>query len=72
MFWIAMNEQLDIEQKTRLTLSQHLAFKAACSDLGIKQADVMRALILQFLRDHHANTALQSIGLKSTARADTE
>lgn len=47
------NEPLDIEQKTRLTLSQHLAFKTACAEIGIKQADVQRALILNFLRDHH-------------------
>ena len=67
-----MTEPLDIEQKTRLTLSQHLAFKAACQDIGIKQADVQRALILQFLRDYHANTALQAVGIASTARAATE
>lgn len=67
-----MSDPLDIEQKTRLTLSQHLAFKAACADIGIKQADVMRALILQFLRDHHANTALHAVGIGATARADTE
>jgi len=70
--YLDMHESLDIEQKTRLTISQHLAFKSACNDLGIKQADVQRALILQFLRDHHQNTSLQAIGLKTTARADTE
>lgn len=68
MMNVAMaNEPLDIEQKTRLTLSQHLAFKQACSDIGIKQADVQRALILSFLRDHHRNTALQSLGLQATS-----
>ncbi len=72
MLLLMTHENLDIEQKTRLTLSQHLAFKSACNALGIKQADVQRALILQFIRDHHQNTSLQSIGLKTTARADTE
>lgn len=67
-----MSDPLDIEQKTRLTLAQHLAFKSACAEIGIKQADVMRALILQFLRDHHANTALQAVGIQSTARVATE
>lgn len=66
------NEPLDIEQKTRLTLSQHLAFKTACAEIGIKQADVQRALILNFLRDHHRNTSLQSIGLQSTSSQATE
>mgnify|MGYP006274327749 CR=1 FL=1 len=66
------HEPLDIEQKTRLTLSQHLAFKQACSEVGIKQADVMRALILNFLRDHHRNLSLQTIGLQSTTGQDTE
>ena len=65
-------EPLDIEEKTRLTLSQHIAFKAACQQIGIKRADVMRALILQFLRDHHANTSLQSIGLQATSAQATE
>jgi hypothetical protein len=32
----------------------------------------MRALILQFLRDHHANTSLQSIGLQATSAQATE
>ena len=66
------NEPLDIEEKTRLTLSQHLAFKAACSDIGIKKADVMRALILNFVRDHHRNTSLQAIGLQATSIQATE
>lgn len=66
------HEALDIEQKTRLTLSQHLAFKTACAEIGIKQADVQRALILNFLRDHHRNTSLQSIGLQSTPSQATE
>lgn len=66
------NEPHDVEEKTRLTLSQHLAFKSACSDIGIKKADVLRALILNFLRDHHKNTSLRSIGLQSTSYADTE
>lgn len=66
------HEPLDIEQKTRLTLSQHLAFKSACAEIGIKQADVQRALILNFLRDHHRNTSLQCIGLQSTSGLDTE
>lgn len=66
------NEPLDIEQKTRLTLSQHLAFKQACNDIGIKQADVQRALILNFLRDHHRNTSLQSLGLQATSAQATE
>ncbi len=66
------HEPLDIEQKTRLTLSQHLAFKTACAEIGIKQADVQRALILNFLRDHHRNTSLQSIGLQSTSSQATE
>lgn len=61
------HEPLDIEQKTRLTLTQHLAFKQACAEVGIKQADVMRALILNFIRDHHRNTSLQSLGLQSTS-----
>jgi len=65
-------EPLDIEEKTRLTLSQHLAFKSACADLGIKRADVQRALILQFVRDHHRNTSLQSIGLQATSVQATE
>lgn len=66
------NEPLDIEQKTRLTLSQHLAFKQACAEIGIKQADVQRALILNFVRDHHRNTSLQSIGLQATSGQATE
>lgn len=65
-------EPLDIEEKTRLTLSQHLAFKAACGDIGIKKADVMRALILNFVRDHHRNTSLQSLGLQATSGQATE
>lgn len=65
-------EPLDIEQKTRLTLTQHLAFKQACAEVGIKQADVMRALILNFIRDHHRNTSLRSIGLVSTSAEATE
>lgn len=65
-------EPLDIEEKTRLTLSQHIAFKAACQQIGIKRADVMRALILQFLRDHHSNTSLQAIGLQATSAQATE
>lgn len=66
------HEPLDIEQKTRLTLTQHLAFKHACAEVGIKQADVMRALILNFVRDHHRNTSLQSIGLQATSAEATE
>ena len=66
------HEALDIEEKTRLTLSQHLAFKQACNEIGIKKADVMRALILNFVRDHHRNTSLQSIGLQSTSSQATE
>lgn len=66
------NEPLDIEEKTRLTLSQHLAFKQACSEVGIKKADVMRALILNFVRDHHRNTSLRSLGLQSTSGVGTE
>lgn len=60
-------EPLDIEEKTRLTLTQHLAFKHACAEVGIKKADVMRALILNFVRDHHRNTSLQSLGLQATS-----
>jgi hypothetical protein len=33
---------------------------------------VMRALILNFVRDHHRNTSLQSIGLQSTSSQATE
>jgi hypothetical protein len=66
------HEPLDIEQKTRLTLTQHLAFKTACADVGIKQADVMRALILNFVRDHHRQTALQSLGLQATSAQATD
>lgn len=66
------HEALDIEEKTRLTLSQHLAFKQACNEIGIEKAGVMRALILNFVRDHHRNTSLQSIGLQATSGQDTE
>ena len=67
-----MSEPLDIEQKTRLTLSQHLAFKAACADIGIKQSDVMRALILDFVRKHHVGKSLQSVGIETSAVLGTE
>lgn len=66
------HEPLDIEQKTRLTLSQHLAFKTACAEIGLEPAGVQRALILNFLRDHHRNTSLQSIGLQATSSMDTQ
>lgn len=66
------HEPLDIEQKTRLTLSQHIAFKTACAEIGIEQAAVQRALILNFLRAHHGNKSLQSIGLESTSLVGTE
>lgn len=56
-------EPLDIEQKTRVTITQHLAFKAACAELGLKQADVLRVLLVQFLRLHHRNQSLQALGL---------
>jgi hypothetical protein len=65
-------EPLDIEQKTRLTLTQHLAFKQACSEIGIKQADVQRALILRFIRDHHHDKSLQTVGLQATSALGTE
>ena len=66
------HEPLDIEQKTRLTLTQHLAFKAACSDIGIKQSDVMRALILDFVRKHHMGKVLHSVGIETSAVLGTE
>lgn len=69
---IDMTEPLDIEQKTRLTWSQHVAFKATCAELGLKPADVQRALILRFIREHHAGQALQAIGLACRAAGDTE
>lgn len=66
-----MTEPLDIETKTRLTWSQHVAFKAACSDLGLKAADVQRALILNF-RSHHGGKALQKIGIETTSLEGTD
>jgi hypothetical protein len=67
-----MAEPLDVEQKTRLTWSQHVAFKAACAEIGIKQADVMRALILQFVRRHNIGKSLQSVGLDTSTAEDTD
>lgn len=67
-----MTEPLDIETKTRLTWSQHVAFKAACSELGFKAADVQRALILNFIRSHHGGKALQKIGIETTSVEGTE
>lgn len=69
---LIMSEPLDIETKTRLSWSQHVAFKAACSDLGLKSSDVQRALILSFIRSHHSGKALQKIGIETTALEATE
>jgi len=65
-------ESLDVEEKTRLTLSQQIAFRTACSEIGIHKADVMRALILKFIRDHYQDKALPAVGLHSTSASDTE
>lgn len=67
-----MTEPHDIEEKTRLTLSQHVAFKAACDEVGIKRADVMRALIVNFIRRQHVDKGLQALGLSATAGEGTE
>lgn len=69
---ICMSEPLDIEQKTRLTWSQHVAFKATCSELGFKPADIQRALILQFIREHHAGKALHALGIANRTAEGTE
>lgn len=67
-----MTEPLDIETKTRLTLSQHVAFKATCAEIGLKPADVQRALILAFIRDHAVGQSLQTVGIKRRADEGTE
>ena len=67
-----MSEPLDIETKTRLSWSQHVAFRAACTELGLKAADVQRALIVNFIRAHHGGKALQRIGIETTSLEGTE
>lgn len=67
-----MKEAYDIEEKTRLSATQFVAWKTACAEVGIKRADVMRALIIQFVAKHHRNQSLQAIGLGSTDDKGTE
>ncbi len=66
------HEPLSVEEKTRLTYTQQLAFQQVCREIGIKRADVLRAMILKLIRDHHQQKALQAVGLESTAGGATE
>lgn len=67
-----MPEKYEIEMKTRLSETQYLAFKAACGEVGLKQSDVMRALIVQFIRQHHRNQSLHALGLSDMPNLGTE
>jgi hypothetical protein len=67
-----MQEKFEIEEKTRLSETQFIAFKAACSEVGLKRADVMRALIVQFIRQHHRNQSLHALGLADMPSVATE
>lgn len=67
-----VTERYEIEEKTRLSETQFIAFKAACSEVGIKRADVMRALIVQFIQQHHRRQSLHALGLSDTAGPGTE
>ena len=67
-----MQERYEIEMKTRLSETQYIAFKAACSEVGLKQSDVMRALIVQFVRQHHRNQSLHALGLADMPGLGTE
>lgn len=67
-----MTEKYEIEEKTRLSTTQFIAFKAACSEVGLKRSDVMRALIVQFIRNHHRNQSLHALGLGEMPGLGTE
>lgn len=61
-----------IEKRTWLSETQDIAFRAACSEVCLKQSDVMRALIVQFVRQHHRNQSLHALGLADMPGLGTE